>query len=159
MSGKPTVLEALRALLSVQGYATVAQAVKYTGRPYREVVDTLRRNRTLYELKGARIVSLNPLSARRQEARAAAFAEGKLYRVDEINYGAEKAIHVKRDDLVEALGERYTSGGLGDSITTTEILATEENVAAVEAAGVRPWGEWRDSDYRYWREEHEKGEA
>ncbi len=155
----PTALDAIRTLLSVQGHATVAQIVKYTKRPYREVVDTLHRNRAFYELKGSRIVSLNPLSARMHSARNAAFAEGKFYQVNKINYGADTAIQVRRDDLVELLGEPYTSGGLGDSVTTREILATEGNVRAVEAAGVRPWGEWKDSAYRYWREEHEEGAA
>lgn len=156
-SENPTVLDALRTLLNVQGHATVAQVVKYTKRPYREVVDTLDRNRKLYELKGARIVSLNPLWARMQDARAKAFSEGRLYQITEIDYGSTKAIRVNNPALVEKLGEPYTSGGYGDSITTTEVLATVDNLEAVEAAGIQPWEAWEDSPYRYWQEGHEQG--
>ena len=154
---KITTLDAIRTLLNVQGHATVAQIVKYAGLPYREVVDTLHRNRKLYELKNSRIVSLSPLTARKTRERQADFEAGKLYQIHKINYGVDTAIVVKQPELVESLGQSYTSGGLGDSITTKEILATEENIAVVEAAGVRPWGEWQDNDYRYWREDHEKG--
>ena len=150
MTGAP-VLEAIRKLIDVQGHATTAQIVRYTKLAYDQVVDTLQRNRTLYTLKGTRIIGLGPLWQRLADERQRAFEAGGYYRVDEIDYGVQ-AIFFHDDELFERLAEHYTEGGYGDSITHRRVLATEKNLMEVRQAGLRPVAEFSDSPLRFWRD-------
>ena len=150
MTARP-ILDATRSLLRFRDATTIAEIASIAGVPKRRVLDVMNRNGAFVwrDRKTGRITRVDPQSPLRDSL----WQSGRFYRIRD--YGAwskeGEQIVVRDEALKMALGEPRTTGGLGDSYQITIIPHTPENIAAVEAAGLRPWSEAVIDD-SLWRE-------
>lgn len=147
------VLDTIRALLKFKAFTTIAEIASMAGLKRMDVLQVVNANLDLIkrDAKRGRIVGIDPQSPLRKQL----WASGKFYRIGE--YGAwsregDKIEFEGNTELRERLSSKVWVGGIGDSYQTTIILASEANIAAVEAEGIRPWSEAVIDD-RLWKEQ------
>lgn len=155
MTERP-VLAAIRSLLRFRDATTIAEVASIASVPKRRVLDVLNRNGAFVwrDRKTGRITRVDP----RTQLSNDLWESGRFYRIGD--YGAwskeGKQIVILDEGLKAILEEPHTTGGLGDSYMIRIIKNTPENLAAVEAAGLRPWSEAEVND-RLWVEEGADG--
>lgn len=146
------VLDTIRALLLFKDYTTISEIASTSGLKRRRVLDVINRNGPMvFRLRGnghiTRVDTTSPLREQLWES-------GEFYRPG--TYGAwsveGNCLEFEgHEDLRSDLARSRTIGGLGDSWPIDIVEDTPENRAALEGAGLRPWGEAVIDD-RLWKE-------
>ena len=146
------ILDAIRAVLKFKDRATIAEIARYAGVSPRYVLDTVNVNGNLVwrDRKKGHITKVDPASVLRKQ-----LTESDAYYFPD-TYGAWSVegycLRFKgHEALREQLQSSHVTGGIGDSWTITKVEDTEENRAALEAAGLRLWSE-SEVDDRLWQE-------
>lgn len=143
-----TVREAIEELVRHQKKATYNEIASVTGMKKIDVLRILNENENLIRLAWKRSNPTNKfiIGLRlKSEARGQAWVSGRWFKIEPINYGVDKAIRFNQDTWPADAVERetglkpkpYVNGGLGDSYTTQEILADEENLRCLGEHGFR----------------------
>lgn len=146
------VLDTIRELLRFKATTTIPEIATYAEMPKRKVLEIINRNGQYVKRyrKTGKIASINLEEPLRKQL----WDSGEYYRID--SYGAwskegEQIIFSGHDELRGRLKSGAVIGSLGDSRTIEIVEHTEENRAAVEAAGLKPWADVVIDD-RLWEE-------
>ncbi|WP_226576440.1 hypothetical protein [Acuticoccus sediminis] len=147
------ILDTIRALLTFRDGTTISEIAKMAGVSPRRVLDVVNANGALvYRLrKTGKITKVDTKTPLAKQL----WASGAYYKIGSEgmwSHEYDTIVLVGHDDLAERLSTKQVLGALGDSTNRRFIVATPENIAAVEAAGIRPWSE-APSDDRLWSEE------
>ncbi len=148
------VLDTIRAILKFKAFTTIAEIASMAGVKRLDVLNVVNANLDLIkrDVKRGRIIGLDLQSPLRKQL----WDSGKFWKQD--TYGAwsiEGQCIILADcqkELAERLTKQQIVGGFGDSYYVGVIHLTPENIAAVEAEGIRPWSEAVIDD-RLWKEE------
>jgi hypothetical protein len=152
MSSQP-VLETIRAVLKFKSAATIAEIASLAGMKRLDVLRVINANLDLIkrDVKRGRIVSLDLQGPLRRQL----WDSGKFWQPDTYGAWSVEGRCIRLADCEKELAERLTKqqivGGFGDSYYVGVIHLTPENIASVEAKGIRPWSE-ADVDDRLWKE-------
>lgn len=149
--GKP-VLDTIRAILKFKKHTTIAEIASIGEMRKRDVLDVVNANLALLgrNTENGRIFRVNTETPLKKQL----WESGDYYRIED--YGAwskegEQITFHGHDDLRDTLSEGRRIGALGDSYQATIIKYSPSNIAAVEAAGLKPWADVVIDD-RLWKE-------
>lgn len=147
------VLETIRALLKFKSYTTINEIASMANMKRIDVLSVVNDNLAFLrrDQKHGRIMGVDlrsPLIKQEWES-------GNYWKKG--TYGAWCAegdcieLADCRSELKKKIASQQIVGGLGDSYYVSVIHLTPENIAAVEAEGIRPWSEVVIDD-RLWKE-------
>ncbi|KEA07143.1 hypothetical protein [Rhizobium rhizogenes] len=147
------VLNTIRALLKFKAFTTIAEIASMSGLKRMDVLQVVNANLDLIkrDAKRGRIIGLDLEGPLRKQL----WASGKFYRIGEYDAWSregDQIVFEGNTELRERLSSKIWVGGIGDCYQATIILASETNIAAVEAEGIRPWSEAVIDD-RLWKEQ------
>jgi hypothetical protein len=128
-----TCVKTIQKLLEIKSKVSVFEIASYTARKKSEVLDEIIKNKSLLRFdKNGKIIKFANVRQIQLEDK---FENGQVYRVDPINYGADKVL-TWNDARAEKLKESYWEGGFGDCREIKVILDTKENRKILEDLGV-----------------------
>lgn len=139
------ILETIRKLLRLKQSVTITQIASYAGLPRKRVLDVLDANRQYLGIdKNGRIGKVDPQTP----YLAAAYAAGRWWREETINYGTVPVLVWEgHDDLRERFQSTVICGGLGDSWPMHGVVEKMRHVEdALRAVGMVPYGEMVATD-------------
>ncbi len=148
------ILDTIRAILKFKAFTTIAEIASMAGVKRLDVLNVVNANLDLIkrDVKRGRIIGLDLQNPLRKQL----WDSGKFWKRG--SYGAwstegESIILADcQNELAGRLTKQQIVGGFGDSYYVGVIHLTPENIAAVEAEGIRPWSEAVIDD-RLWKEE------
>jgi len=148
------VLDTVRALLKCKSFTTIAEIASMAGLKRMDVLQVVNANLDLIkrDAKRGRIIGFDLHGPLRKQL----WDSGKFWKQD--TYGAwshEGDCILLADcqkELADRLKKQQIVGAFGDSYYVGVIHLTPQNIAAVEAEGIRPWTEAVIDD-RLWKEE------
>lgn len=146
------ILDAIREILKFKKTTTIAEVASLTGISKMKVLKTLNRNGDMVSryIQTGQIVKVDTHTKLRKQE----WNSGRYYRIGTYGMWCEEGKCIEftgHDDLRESLTKSVMVGALGDSGTQEIVPHTKENIAAVEADGMRPWSECVIDD-RLWQE-------
>ncbi len=128
-----TCLKTIQKLLGIKSKVSIFEIASYTARKKSEVLDEIIKNKSLLIFdKDGKIISFANV---RQRQLSDKFETGQVYRVDPINYGADKTLSWN-DARAEKLKKSYWEGAFGDCREIKVILDTKDNRKLLEDLGV-----------------------
>lgn len=147
------ILDTTRAILKFKAFTTIAEIASMAGVKRLDVLNVVNANLDLIkrDVKRGRIIGLDLQNPLRKQL----WDRGNFWKQD--TYGAWSVegqcivLADSRQELAERLKKQQIVGGFGDSYYVGVIHLNPENIAAVEAEGIRPWSEAVIDD-RLWKE-------
>lgn len=149
------IFDAIVLIIKAGEHPTVASIAMCSKRPKPDVIKALADNSVLIKRdRRRRIFAIHKNLT--FGAREAAWASGKFFRRQEINYGAATILDFKDGNpAADALKEEYWCGGFGDSYKRMVVMDTPENEKALRALGMKDFSEVVPSEwpgYKEWKE-------
>ena len=136
------VYKAIATLCDLKGFATYAEVATVAGIKKQKAVDYLLRNKHLLKMnKKGQVTGFITHESNVRRIVEGMFTMGKVYKTQEVNYGADKAIYVHETygEKVKHLLKPYCVGGLGDNYWTNYIILTQGNHEALVELGFRAY--------------------
>lgn len=146
------VLDTILELLEFKNGCTIAEIASTAGLKKIDVLKIVNRNGQ-YVKRNRKTGKITGIDLKRP-LQDQLWQSGRFYRVDSYGAWCHEGYQITLEghpDLRERLLRGHVTGGLGDSWEIKIIEATPENIAAVEAEGIRPWSE-AVIDHRLWSE-------
>ena len=147
------VLDAIREITKFKP-TTIPEISSWARIPKMEVLRVVNANKQYMKMSkkvSGRILGVDVLTPLRDQL----WNGGGFYRKGSYGAWAPEGdcieLHASRKEEFRHIERKHWTGGLGDSYEVSVIDFTPENVAAVEAAGIRPWEEAVIDD-RLWKE-------
>jgi hypothetical protein len=134
------VYRAIATLCDLKGFATYAEVASVAGVKKQKAVDYLLRNKHLLKMnKKGQITGFISHESNVRRIVEGMFTMGKVYKLQEVNYGADKAVVVADGyfEKVKHLVETYFVGGFGDCYKTEYIILRENTHEKMVELGFR----------------------